>query len=157
MLMRELGVRGVRDGDAGGIIISHCKNVAESSHYEVSRGSSFTKYPEDPTPYRHSPSNHQRQHGIKTRVPVIFVEAVIANSQNLLGAQQQTTDKQNVVYIHSGVSFIQAEQILSPVRKKTHRTWDDYVRGKRLDSKTMVMCFLSYMEDREGREELTLE
>lgn len=75
MLMRDLGVR---DGDAGGISIFHCKNVAESSHYEVSRESSFTKCPEDPTPYRHSPSNHQRQHGIKTHVPVIFVEAVIA-------------------------------------------------------------------------------
>lgn len=52
MLIRELGVR---DGDAGGLSISHCKNVAESSHYEVSRESSFTKCPEDPTPYRHSP------------------------------------------------------------------------------------------------------
>lgn len=75
MLMRDLGVR---DGHAGGITIFHCKNVAESSHYEVSRESSFTKCPEDSTPYRHSPSNHQRQHGIKTHVPVIFVEAVIA-------------------------------------------------------------------------------
>lgn len=41
--------------------------------------------------------------------------------------------------------------------KKKHRTWDDYVKGKRLDSKTTVMCFLSYVEDREGREELTLK
>lgn len=121
MLIRELGVR---DEDARGLSISHSKNVDESSHYEVSRESSFTKCPEDPTSYRHSPSNQQRQLGIKTHVPVIFVEAVIAKSQNLLGGQQQTTNKENVVYIHSGVSFIQTEQILSPVGKKL-RTWDD--------------------------------
>lgn len=77
----------------------------------------------------------------------IFTEAMTAKSWNVPCAQQQTTDKENVVYMHI-VEFKSFKKKKSCyLKKKTQRTGNHLVKGKRLDSEKLF-CFLSDMESR---------